>query len=35
LKDEALYHTKWRARFGRVFGLALRQTPKWMNVTLY
>jgi hypothetical protein len=28
LKDEALYHTKWRARFGRVFGLALRQTPK-------
>jgi hypothetical protein len=26
LKEEALYRTMWRARFGRDFGLVMRQT---------
>jgi hypothetical protein len=28
LKEEALNHTMWRARFGRGFGLVVRQTTK-------
>ena len=28
LKEEALDHTMWRARFGRGFGPAVRQTTK-------
>jgi len=28
LKEEALYHTVWRARFGRGFGPVVRQTAK-------
>ena len=28
LKEEALYRTMWRARFGRVFGPVVRQTTK-------
>jgi hypothetical protein len=28
LKEEALDHTMWRARFGRGFGLVVRQTAK-------
>jgi len=28
LKEEALDRTMWRARFGRVFGLVVRQTTK-------
>jgi len=28
LKEEALYRTKWRARFGRDFGLVVRQTTR-------
>jgi hypothetical protein len=28
LKEEAVDCTMWRARFGRVFGLVLRQTTK-------
>jgi len=28
LKEEALYHTMWRARFGRGFGPVVRQTIK-------
>jgi hypothetical protein len=28
LKEEALYRTMWRARFGRVFGLVVRPTTK-------
>jgi hypothetical protein len=36
LKEEALDCTVWRARFGRGFGPAIRQTAKWMNeVELY
>jgi flagellar hook-basal body complex protein FliE len=31
LKEEALYHNMWRARFGRGFGPVVRQTAKWMN----
>jgi hypothetical protein len=31
LKKEALDWTMWRARFGRGFGPAVRQTAKWMN----
>ena len=31
LKEEALDRTMWRARFGRGFGPAVRQTTKWMN----
>jgi len=34
LKVEALDCTTWRARFGRGFGLVIRQTTKWMNVLL-
>jgi hypothetical protein len=30
LKEEALYRTMWRARFGRGFG-PVRQTTEWMN----
>jgi len=30
LKEEALDHTKWRARFGRGFGPVVRQTAKWL-----
>ena len=32
LKEEALDHTMWRARFGRGFGPVIRQTTKGMNV---
>jgi hypothetical protein len=28
LKEEAVDHTKWRARFGRGFGPVVRQTAK-------
>jgi len=28
LKEEALDHTMWRARFGRGFGPAVKQTTK-------
>jgi len=28
LKEEALDHTTWRARFGRGFGPVVRQTTK-------
>jgi len=28
LKEEALYRTMWRARFGRGFGPVVRQTNK-------
>jgi hypothetical protein len=28
---EALYHTVWRAGFGRGFGPVVRQTAKWMD----
>jgi hypothetical protein len=31
LKEEALGRTMWRARFGRGFGSAVRQTAEWMN----
>jgi hypothetical protein len=31
LKEEALDHTVWRARFGIGSGLVVRQTTKWMN----
>ena len=31
LKEEALDHTMWRARFGRGFGPVVRQTTKLMN----
>jgi hypothetical protein len=31
LKEEALDRTMWRARFGRGFGLFVRQTNEWMN----
>jgi hypothetical protein len=31
LKEEALDHTIWRARFGRGFGPVVRQTTKWMS----
>jgi hypothetical protein len=33
LKEEALDHTMWRARFGRGFGPVVRQTAKLMNST--
>jgi len=32
LKEEALDRTMWRARFGRGFGPAARQTAKCKNV---
>jgi len=28
LKEEALYRTMWRDRFGRSFGLVVRETTK-------
>ena len=31
LKEEALYRTMWRARFGRSFGPVVRQTTKSMS----
>jgi len=31
LKEEALDHTMWTARFGRGFGPVVRQTTKRMN----
>jgi hypothetical protein len=31
LKEEALDRTVWRARFGRGFGLVVRQTAKWTS----
>jgi len=31
LKEEALNHTVWRARFGRDLGPVVRQTAKWMR----
>jgi hypothetical protein len=31
LKEEALDRTMWKARFGRGFGLVVRQTTKWMD----
>jgi hypothetical protein len=31
LKEEALYRTLWRTRFGRSCGLVVRQTTEWMN----
>jgi hypothetical protein len=31
LNEEALDHAMWRARFGRGFGLVVRQTAKWMR----
>ena len=34
LKEEALDRTVWRARFGRGFGPVVRQTTKWMNVSV-
>jgi hypothetical protein len=34
LKEEALDRTMWRAGFGRDFGPVVRQTNKWMNVSL-
>jgi hypothetical protein len=35
LKEEALDRTMWRAGFGSGFGPVVRQTAKWMNVTLF
>jgi len=32
LKKEALDRTMWRARFGRGFGLVVRQTTKWTTI---
>jgi hypothetical protein len=32
--EEALDRTMWRAGFGRGFGPVVRQTAKWMNVSL-
>jgi len=34
LKEEALYRTMWRARFGRGFGPIVRQTTKWNDEML-
>jgi hypothetical protein len=31
LKEEALDRTVWRNRFGRGFGLVVRQNTDWMN----
>jgi hypothetical protein len=31
LKEEALYPTLWRTRFGRDYGPVVRQTTEWMN----
>jgi hypothetical protein len=31
LKEEALDRTLWRTRFGRGYGLVVRQTAEWMN----
>jgi len=31
LKQEELNHTLWRPRFGRGYGLVVRQTAKWME----
>jgi hypothetical protein len=33
LKEEALYRTMWRARFGRGFGPVVKQTTKLINQT--
>jgi hypothetical protein len=33
LKEEALDRTIWRARFGRGFGLVVRQITKWSFTT--
>jgi len=30
LKDEALYHTLWRTRFGRGYGPVVRQATEWL-----
>jgi len=35
LKEEAVDRTMWRARFGRGFGPAVRQTAKLMNIYIY
>jgi hypothetical protein len=35
LKEEALDHTMWRARFGRGFGTIVRQTTKWIFERIY
>ena len=35
LKEEALYRTMWRARFGRGFGPVVRQTTKWMKEAVF
>jgi hypothetical protein len=32
LKEEALYRTMWRNRFGGGFGPVVRQNTEWMNV---
>jgi hypothetical protein len=29
LKEEALDRTQWRTRFGRGYGLVVRQTTEW------
>jgi hypothetical protein len=34
LKEKALDRTMWRAGFGRGFGPVVRQTAKWMDVSL-
>jgi hypothetical protein len=31
LKYEVLVRTLWRTRFGRAFGLVVRQTAEWVN----
>jgi hypothetical protein len=31
LKEEALYRTVWRNRFGKGFGPDVRQNTEWMN----
>jgi hypothetical protein len=31
LKEEAIDHTTWRIRFGRGYGLVVRQTAAWMS----
>jgi hypothetical protein len=33
LKEEALYLTLWRIRFGRDYGLVIKQATEWMNPT--
>jgi hypothetical protein len=34
LKEEALDSSMWRAGFGRGVGPVVRQTAKWMNLSL-